>query len=244
VDFPETLLRINKLRKKLLFKAQGDVLEVSIGTGRNLEYYDWGLEGQTGTRKGKGKVTSFTAVDISGEMVEVAREKFSRLVPGDTRARWIVADASKEIPTAQGASDKQGLSGGKKYDTIVQTMGLCSANDPVALLKNLGNCIKEEDGRILLLEHGRGNLEWLNKVLDNFSEAHAKEFGCWWNRDLEKIVSDSGLDIVDMHSIWWHGGTTWWIELRRPRGQSASVVGANPTSSGPHTDEGTKKKWW
>ena len=245
VDFPESLLRIKELRKKLLFKAQGDVLEVSIGTGRNLEYYDWGLEGQAGPQGKKGKVRSFTAVDISGGMLGVAREKFSRLFPENLGTRWIVADASKEVPSAPGGvGDKQGGLGGRKYDTVVQTMGLCSADDPVALLKNLGNCVKEGDGRILLLEHGRGNLEWLNGVLDNFSEAHAKEFGCWWNRDLEKIVSESGLDVVDMHSIWWHGGTTWWIELRRPKASLPNSTAGLVGSSKPQVDEGAKRKWW
>ena len=201
---------------------------MSIGTGRNLEYYDWELKQHNGVVKKvgvmQGKVKSFTAIDKSDKMVDVAREKFLELFPGNLGARWIVGDASKEIPSPPTDTiERDGTPGEAKYDTVVQTMGLCSARDPVALLKNLGNCVKKDEGRILLLEHGRGNWKWLNGVLDKFAEGHAKEFGCWWNRNLESIVKESGLDIVDMHSIWWHGGTTWWIELKKAKGQSEQI---------------------
>lgn len=244
VDWTETVLRITKLRKKLLSKAHGDVLEVSIGTGRNLEYYNWGLAGHNGDGKlngtglaKEGKVRSFTAVDKSGEMLDVAREKFSKKFPGILGVRWIVGDASQEIPRAP-TDDKDGNLEGRKYDTVVQTMGLCSADDPVALLKNLGGCVKE-DGKILLLEHGRGDREWLNGILDKFAEAHAKQFGCWWNRDLGEIVKESGLDIVDMHTVWWHGGTTWWIELKQPKDHATQ---GKAVIKEPQIDQGAMKK--
>jgi methyltransferase OMS1 len=225
VNWTEKFQGIARLRRKLVSKAHGDVLEVSIGTGRNLEYYDWDFKGFGGvgkvTNKGvikKGKIRSFTAVDKSGEMLEIAHEKFSTMFPGVLGVRWIIGDASHEIPSPpKNANERSGELEGKKYDTVVQTMGLCSADDPVALLKNLGKYVKEEEGRILLLEHGRGSWDWLNGVLDKFAEGHAKEFGCWWNRDLKQIVEDSGLDVVDIHSVCWHGGTTWWIELKKSK---------------------------
>jgi methyltransferase OMS1 len=41
---------------------------------------------------------------------------------------------------------------------------------------------------------------------------HALEFGCHWNRDIGKIIEESGLEIVELKRK--HLGTTWWIELR------------------------------
>lgn len=175
-------------------------------------------------------------------MLKVAREKFSRMFPGVGASRWVVGDASLEIPSPPAMDGKAGDASGGKYDTVIQTMGLCSADDPVALLKSLGNCVKEEEGQILLLEHGRGNWEWLNRILDNFAEGHAKEFGCWWNRDLRAIVKESGLDIVDMHAVWWHGGTTWWIELRKPKTQLEHTKSAIHIE--PHREPEAKKKLW
>jgi methyltransferase OMS1 len=223
VDSTERVLRIAALRRKLAARAQGDVLEVSIGTGRNLEYYEWDDDTNNNKNnnkkaaagKGKGKVKSLTAVDKSAEMLDVARAKLETLGGRADKTkkkniRWIATDASlPPLPSAPNAT--------QKYDTIIQTMGLCSVSDPVQLLRNLGSIIKEEEGRILLLEHGRGNWKWLNNLLDRFAEEHAREFGCWWNRDLKGIVRESGLHVVDMYSVWWHGGTTWWVELKKSR---------------------------
>jgi methyltransferase OMS1 len=224
IETTEYWTGITKARKKMIAEASGDVLEVSIGTGRNLDYYDWDFKGFNGVGKisqdprngiKRGKVKSFTAVDKSAEMLEVAHEKFSAMFPGVIGVRWIVQDAAEPIPGPPRNANERSGNKDAKYDTIVQTMGLCSVNDPVALLKNLGDCVKEEEGRILLLEHGRGTWEWINRILDGSAQGHATQWGCWWNRDLEEIVKESGLEIVKMER--WHFGTNWRFELKKPK---------------------------
>jgi methyltransferase OMS1 len=231
----EKVMGLVKMRKKLAGLAHGDVLEVSIGTGRNLGYYNFSFAND------RGKVKSFTAIDKSAEMLEVAHEKFGKLYPGILGVRWIIGDASepgKIPPPPKNADGKSGNKVGAKYDTIIQTMGLCSTENPVALLKILGNLVKEDQGRILLIEHGRGKWNWLNKLLDNMAEAHAHEFGCWWNRDLVQIVEDSGLEVVNFSTK--HGGTTCWIELKKSKPKIA-----DDTSSSEVTSQVTQtKKGW
>ncbi|KFZ04362.1 hypothetical protein V501_09185, partial [Pseudogymnoascus sp. VKM F-4519 (FW-2642)] len=221
-------------------KARGKVCEVSVGTGRNMGFYEFGalmtgeVEGKE--KKGKkgeereegGKVTSFTAVDKSPQMIAVAREKFSREHPGVRGVQWVVQDASLPLPPPPSSSSStsptssttspasSSSSSEQKYDTILQTMGLCSTPAPAALLLNLSNHLAP-GGRILLLEHGRGYWGWLNNILDALAPGHAERFGCWWNREvggiLEEVEKMGGLRVVEVRRRNW--GTTWWVELRR-----------------------------
>ncbi|KAL2810685.1 methyltransferase domain-containing protein [Aspergillus granulosus] len=195
VELSEKLMRLGPKRRDLVRRAHGDVLEVSCGTGRNLEYYDLGARG----------CRSVTYVDLSPEMVEIARAKFAKLHPGFTRVEFRAQDA-REVPAP---------SHHRYYDTIVQTMGLCSMPDPAGALRHLGTITEPQQGRILLLEHGRSHYDWLNRVLDNLAPAHADRHGCWWNRDIGRIVRDSGLEIVEEQR--WHFGTTWRYVLRPRR---------------------------
>ena len=91
-------------------------------------------------------------------------------------------------------------------------MGICSVADPVRLLRHLGSLVNPHHGRILLLEHGLSHYAWLNTWLDSSAANHADKYGCWWNKNIGRIVEESGLEIVKMKR--YHLGTTWWIELK------------------------------
>ncbi|OBT45962.1 hypothetical protein VE00_03781 [Pseudogymnoascus sp. WSF 3629] len=225
VEWMEWSMGLLKLRREMAAKARGRVCEVSVGTGRNMGFYEFGgvMTGKKGDDKGEegGKVTSFTAVDKSPQMIAVAREKFSREHPGVKGVQWVVQDASLPLPpppstTSSTSTSPPTSSAPQKYDTILQTMGLCSTPHPSALLLNLASHLAP-GGRILLLEHGRGYWGWLNNILDSLAPGHAERFGCWWNREvggiLEEVEREGGLRVVEVRRRNW--GTTWWVELRR-----------------------------
>ncbi|KAL4884690.1 methyltransferase domain-containing protein [Aspergillus karnatakaensis] len=227
VEMSEKLMGLGTKRRDLVSMARGNVLEVSCGTGRNLEFYELGErrgldeKGMPGLRG----VRSVTFVDLSEEMVEVAKGKFDKLNPGVAKsgrvrfvamdARDVPAPAPSSLPSStsqgQGMDQNKGRKSGY-YDTVVQTMGLCSMPDPAATLRHLGTITEPQEGRILLLEHGRSYYDWLNRVLDNLAPAHADRHGCWWNRDIGQIVRDSGLEVVEEQR--WHFGTTWRFVLK------------------------------
>lgn len=231
VDMSEKLMRLGRKRHDLIQMARGNVLEVSCGTGRNLAYYDLsqvqgqgqgqGAERGQGYGQGQGQgllkgCRSVTFIDLSSQMVEVTRQKFERMYPRFVqRVSFAVADAGVVNPSVAAVA-AAGAAKPRYFDTIVQTMGLCSMPDPVGTLRHLGSITEPQHGRILLLEHGRSYYDWLNRVLDNLAPAHADRHGCWWNRDIGKIVRDSGLEVVEEKR--WHFGTTWRYVLRpRPK---------------------------
>ena len=76
---------------------------------------------------------------------------------------------------------------------------------------------EDEGGSIHLLEHGRSHYAWLNALLDLAAPMHADRYGCWWNRDVGKIVAGSGLRVERVRR--YHFGTTWEVVLRPGRGR-------------------------
>lgn len=215
VDMSETLMRMGSKRANLIRLARGHVLEVSCGTGRNLEYYELG-ERRGVDAQGRSTVfgcRSLSLVDLSPQMVSLTRQKFEALHPGFAGVGFRALDAGSvgvEIPGQKPGAGSRGE--GLYYDTVVQTMGVCSMSDPVRALRHLGEITEPRRGRILLLEHGRSYYDWLNRILDNLAPTHADRYGCWWNRDIGAIVRESGLEVVEEKR--WHFGTTWQYVLR------------------------------
>ncbi|TDH70101.1 hypothetical protein CCR75_009084 [Bremia lactucae] len=96
-----------------------------------------------------------------------------------------------------------------QFDTVVDTFGLCSMDDPVRALKEMQRVCKKTSGRILLLEHGQSSFAWLSGILDKFADLHVQKWGCHWNRDIVALLDQAGLEVETMHRF--HFGTTYFI---------------------------------
>jgi methyltransferase OMS1 len=82
----------------------------------------------------------------------------------------------------------------ESFDTVIDTFGLCSVKNPVSALQEMKRVLKS-NGKILLLEHGRSNWSFLNEALDKTALDHSKTWGCWWNRNIEDLITQSGLKV-------------------------------------------------
>ncbi|KAK0266766.1 hypothetical protein LTR35_016844 [Friedmanniomyces endolithicus] len=234
VGLSELLMGVNGLRKKLAQKCHGEVLEVSCGTGRNLGYYDIG--------GGDAKVESLGFIDLSPQMVEVCQKKWATLFGNKMAQQKLKPGLKLRFMTGSALGDMPLAPNGKKYDTIVQTMGLCSTAEPAELLANMARHLdtSNPDARILLLEHGRSYLPWLNRVLDNSAEKHAELHGCWFNREIgelvEKAALQSGLEVVSERRH--HLGTTWVFELKPTDGAVKKAQAGLPLAATQQTEKG------
>jgi methyltransferase OMS1, mitochondrial len=189
----EFFMGVKLLRWWLLRQMSGRVLEVACGTGRNLEYLVPHSEGR------EGGVTSLTMVDSNEEMLAVAKGKARSFLQsgrvGSLDAVKVVRASAASLPFEDGS-----------FDSVCDTFGLCSMDDPVAALKEMRRvCAK--GGRVYLLEHGRATWEWLNSILDRSSDAHFAKWGCRANKDIEKLVAASGMTVLETQR--WHFGTTY-----------------------------------
>lgn len=97
------------------------------------------------------------------------------------------------------------------FDTVVDMFGLCSFDDPVKALLEMSRVCKPE-GKILLLEHGKGSWDKLNNYLDKWAPRHASMWGCWWNRDIRRYLRLSGVQVVSREEK--HFGTSQYIVLK------------------------------
>lgn len=106
-------------------QAQGDVLEIAIGTGRNLPYYR--------------KDVRLTGVELSPAMLAIARRRASEL--------------GREIDLRLG--DVQALEFSQEsFDTVVCTLSLCTIPDDRKAVAEARRVLRP-GGRFLLLEHVR-----------------------------------------------------------------------------------------
>lgn len=94
------------------------------------------------------------------------------------------------------------------FDSVVDMFGLCSYDDPVRALREMSRVCKP-GGKLLLVEHGRGSTPRVNNHLDKWAPRHAKNWGCWWNRDIRRVIRLSGLTVEKWDNK--HFGTSHYI---------------------------------
>lgn len=225
-------------------------------------------------------ILSFTGLDISPSMMDLALTRIRQVVPHmadqipqkpifSTLATKTTTDSSSSSSSPEGItlchnrlrllkSDAQTAlpqpPSSPKYDTIIQTFGLCSVRDPVLLLSHMAAALQPDTGRIVLLEHGRSWYELVNGLLDRSARQHFERFGCWWNRDIELVVraaerSIPGLEVLRLERPGWRTlGTHVLVEMRvRGDVAKAATTAATPDSSASGKSGGEQKSttgWW
>lgn len=138
VGYFEKLL-VGDGRRWVCSQAIGDVLELAIGTGRNLPYYPSDVR--------------LTGVDLTPAMIELARQRADAL--GCT-VHLRVGDAQAlDLPDA-------------RFDTVVATLALSSIPDDHQAVAEARRVLRP-GGQLLLLEHVRSPLlpaRALQRLLD------------------------------------------------------------------------------
>ncbi|MGE5445903.1 MAG: class I SAM-dependent methyltransferase [Ignavibacteriales bacterium] len=166
-------LVFRRYRKKLASQSKGRVLEVGIGTGRNLPFYPAACE--------------ITGVDISEKMVEEGRIFALNL---GIAINLLVMDVEN-----LGFNDNT-------FDTVLCTLSLCTVPNPIRALSEMKRVCKSE-GRILLLEHVRSYNSFLSKVQDWLTPLNIRKIGCHLNRDTLENAKKAGLNVgyVEKHLV-------------------------------------------
>lgn len=159
----DSLLLINRLRKRQFSGAGGDVLDVACGTGENFPHLR--------------RAASVTAFDLSPEMVEESRRRRGQL---GLEIRLLVGDA-QDMPFADDS-----------FDSVVSAFSSCTFPDHVAAFREMVRVTRPE-GNILLVEHGRSSVGWIARRQDRNIERVYERSACRNNRDVTRELEEAGL---------------------------------------------------
>jgi ubiquinone/menaquinone biosynthesis C-methylase UbiE len=158
-----------KQREKVVPLAEGDVLEIGLGTGLNLAYYD------------PGKVRKVWGLEPSEGMRNLARKN---IVDSEVEVEFI------DLPGEEIPLDAHSV------DTVVVTYTLCTIPDAQRALKGMRRVLRP-GGKLLFCEHGiapdLGVRQWqerINPIWRRFSG------GCQINRDIVGLIEASGFRVL------------------------------------------------
>jgi ubiquinone/menaquinone biosynthesis C-methylase UbiE len=151
-------------RSRVVPAAEGQVLEIGIGSGLNLPFY---------TRN----VRHVIGLDPSPKLLSMARGNL-RL---GLRPVEFVEGSAEAIPLENGS-----------VDTVVTTWTLCSVPNAGRTLREMSRVLKPT-GRLLFVEHGRApdpNVQWWQDRLTPIWKRLGG--GCHLNRAIKVLIEDAG----------------------------------------------------
>ena len=165
-------------RKKVVPLAIGDVVEIGVGPGLNLQYYNLDT------------VNKVIGIDPSDELNKIAKKNANK-VNLDIEFNLSSAE-SIDLPTSS-------------VDSVVCTFSLCSIPNPQKALKEINRILKP-GGKYYYCEHGISP-DLSTRVFQNVTNIFYPKLsgGCHANRDIPKLISESGLKILEKDTMYLPG---------------------------------------
>lgn len=167
---------MDPLRGETVGAAEGEVLEIGFGTGRNLKFYD----------ANSIKVVSGLDPMVTEGVGRVDRRIAAAPFPVERHA--LTADST--LPFDAG-----------RFDYVVTTWTLCSIPDASAALDEMRRVLKP-GGKYVFIEHGRSSkpstAKWQDRVNPYWNKLTD---GCNLNRPIASMVSDAGFEFESMREF-------------------------------------------
>lgn len=159
---------IDEIRQRILLLAEGNVLEIGVGSGVNFCHYD------------PEKVNKVYALEPNPGMRRLAEEQRRQ-----TRLDIDFIDLPGErIPLMEAS-----------VDTVVSTFTLCTISGVVDAIQGIGRVVKP-DGKFIFFEHGQSPdlrvQHWQRRSEPLFRWAFE---GCHVTRDIPSLIRKGGFKI-------------------------------------------------
>ncbi|MHA1972059.1 MAG: class I SAM-dependent methyltransferase [Candidatus Hodarchaeales archaeon] len=162
-EAPMEKMAFKLLRKRIMGSLQGKILEVGVGTGKNLPYYQ--------------STTKVIGIDISTGMLSKATNRVKRLKLRNVELNLMnVENLLFEDNT---------------FDTIVCTFVLCSVSDLIKAVMEMLRVLKP-DGNIIMLEHVLSQMPLMALFQKLFNPFTRGKFGFNIDRNTVANVQKAG----------------------------------------------------
>ena len=162
-------------REKVVPRAHGQVLEVGIGSGLNLPYYD------------AAKVSKVWGLDPSPEMTRMAIRAADAL-PFEVEFIGLPGD---EVPLEDGS-----------VDTVVMTYTLCTIPDTSAALRQISRVLRP-GGELIFCEHGAAPDTSVRRWQDRINPLWKRlGGGCNLNRAIPTVLEMGGFKITSLDTMY------------------------------------------
>ena len=162
-------------RDKIVPLAEGVVLDVGIGSGLNIPFYN------------KSKINYLYGLDPSKELLDIAKS--------------IANENQLEVDFLQCSAESIPLPD-RSIDTVLITYTMCTIPD-VALSNSEIMRVLKNDGKLLFCEHGlapdKNIAKWQKRINPLWGKIAG---GCNLNRDIPKLISSSGFKISNMEEMY------------------------------------------
>lgn len=172
LETPMEMMALREWRIDLMKGLEGNILEIGVGTGKNIEYYPDDI--------------SITAIDFSEGMLQKAREKAEKYNKNVTLIQMDAQDMKFPDNT---------------FDTIFTTCVYCSVPDPVKGLKEMRRVCKP-NGKIIMIEHVRSEKWLLGAVMDILNPIVVITYGANINRKTVENIYKSGFTDVNSNNLY------------------------------------------
>jgi len=177
IDLSMRQRRLVPYRSRVVSAAEGGVLEIGIGSGRNLPFYSKMAERVIG-------------LDPSPKLISIAR----RSVPAGRAKVEFIEGSAETIPLEDGS-----------VDTVLSTWTLCSIPDVLRSLHEMRRVLKPA-GRLLFVEHGRSpdpRIRWWQDFLTPGWKRVGG--GCHLNRAIATLIEEAGFRIERLETGYMRG---------------------------------------
>lgn len=159
-------------RDKLWLRSpKGSILELGVGTGKNMSYYPQDAQ--------------ITAIDLSGRMLAQTNKR--------------LLEQGLEIDLVQMDAQHLGFPA-DIFDAVIASFVFCSVPDPVVGLRELARVARPRSD-VWLLDHVRINEPVIGGVMDVLNPLVVPVIGANINRRTVENVEMSGLEVIVVENL-------------------------------------------